>query len=366
VSASRLEARLAAQSRRSACVLTGNATTAIYLALRIVHERSGGGEVIVSTITCPSVVQAIVYAGFVPVFADVDVPECTLDPASLRGLINARTRAIIAIHIFGHAAPLAAILAAAGDIPVIEDAAPATGGASDGRPFGSFGAFSVHSFGGTKIVTAGGGGAFLTDDLDAARRARELLGGLAPLAADAHEQLLELSQRNMTHGLMDLLRVEPDAAVGSAFLAVLPRYERLWLHALAPHSPLLARIGAGLDGLEANLAARRAVAMQYHEGLADLAPRVQRCTGWLASGVVWRYTFLIDDPEATLAATGALRAAGLNASNHYWSVAQLMFDQQLPASTYVSRRLVNLWVDRTTSAAAIEATLAVLHEALSS
>jgi dTDP-4-amino-4,6-dideoxygalactose transaminase len=127
---------------------------------------------------------------------------------------------------------------------------------------------------------------------------------------------------------------------------------------------VLARIDTGLDELATNLAGRRAIAMQYHDGLAEFAGRVRRCEGWRTSGVVWRYTFLVDDPETTLRVTRALRAARLNASNHYWSAAQLMFDEQLPASTYVSRRVVNLWVDRTTTAANVEATLAVLRRVL--
>jgi dTDP-4-amino-4,6-dideoxygalactose transaminase len=361
----RLAARIAGLSGRAACVLTGNATTAIYVALRIVRERAGDGDVIVPTITCPSVVQAIVYAGLTPVFADVTLPDCTLDVAAVAALASERTRAAIPIHIYGHAAPIAAMteLARACGFAVIEDAAQAVGGTVAGRPFGSFGDFSVFSFGDTKIITAGGGGALLTDDRAAAQRAAELVAELpAPLAAAADE-LLALSQRNLTHGLMDLLRVDPAAAVGTAFFDRLPAYRRLWLQALPAGSPLVARIAAGFDDLGDNLDRRRAIATRYHDGLAALGLRATRSEAWRASGVVWRYTFLASDPAAAIAITRALRQAGLNASNHYWSVAQLFGDRVLPVSTEVSRRVVNLWVDRSVADADVERTIGVIKGA---
>lgn len=364
--AERLAARIAVLSGRAACVLTGNATTALEVALRIVRERAGDGEVIVPTITCPSVVQAIVYAGLTPAFADVTLPDCTIDVAAVAALASERTRAVIPIHIYGHAAPIVAIaeLARARRFAVIEDAAQAVGGTIAGRPFGSFGDFSVFSFGGTKIVTAGGGGALLTDDRAAAERAAELLAELPGPPSAPDEELLALSQRNLTHGLMDLLRVDPALRVGTAFVDRVPAYRRLWLHALPADSPLVERIAAGFDDLGANLDRRRSIATRYHDALRALGSRVTCSEAWRTSGVVWRYTFLAGDPAAAIAVTRALRGAGLNASNHYWSVAQLFDDRVLAASTEVSRRVVNLWVDRTIADAEVERTIDVVRSAV--
>ena len=361
-----LEARIAAENGRRHCVLLGHANTALYLALRALAERRGAGEVIVPTITCPSVVEVIVHAGFEPVFADVEVPEATISAGAVRALLGPRTRAIVPIHIFGHAAPVEPIVALAREhgVAVIEDGAPATGGALHGRPIGSFGDFSLHSFGGTKIVTAGGGGALLTDDADAAEWIRAQARELPPLSPDPALELLASSHRNLTHGLVDLLRVQPDAPVARSLRGPLARYRALYLHALAPDSPLVARIAAGLDDLRANLAARRAIALRYHEALAELEPAVIRAHSWLETGVVWRYTFLVRDAALTQTVTRALRARGLHASNHYWSVAQLFADLRLPGSDYVSPRLVNLWVDRTTSPDDVERAIATLRAAL--
>lgn len=347
---SALEARIAREHGRKHCVLVGHANTALYLALRAIAQANSPGEVIVPTITCSSVIEVIVHAGFDPVFADVDVPDATIAVGAAAALIGPRTRAILPIHIFGHAAPIERIvaLAASHGIAVIEDGAPATGGVIAGRPIGSFGNFSLHSYGGTKIVTAGGGGALLADDGEAAAWIRAQASKLPPLVPEPARELLASSHRNLTHGLVDLLRVHPDARVGESFRQQLPHYRSLYLHALRDDSPIVANIALGLDHLVSNLAARREMALRYHDALQALGDEIILSEGWLRSGVAWRYTFLVRDPDKTQPVTCALRAGGLNVSNHYWSMAQLYADQALTGSTFVSPRLINLWVDATT------------------
>jgi dTDP-4-amino-4,6-dideoxygalactose transaminase len=359
----RLEARLASENGRAACVVAGNATTAIWAALRAIEEQRGTGEVVVPTITCPAVVQAVLYAGFTPVFVDVDLPEGTLSIGALEPLLGERTRAIVAIHIFGHAAPIAAVVERArrAAIAVIEDAAQATGGALFGRPLGSYGDFSVHSFGAGKIADAGGGGALLTDDRDVAARARELIAAL-PEQTEPDAELLALSQRNLFHALMDLLRVQPDAPVATAFNALIARYRTTLLRSLPAESPLVERITSRLDGLRANLEHRLRLAERYDAGLER--SRAARPLSWRETGTIWRYAFLAPDPGAAIAATRALRDAGLPASNHYWSVAQLARDERLPGSTELSRRVVNLWVDEATRSADADRAIAILRGVL--
>jgi dTDP-4-amino-4,6-dideoxygalactose transaminase len=359
-----LEARIAALSGRSECVLVGHANTGIFLALRLLFERLGSGEVIVPAITCSSVAQVVAYAGFDPVFADVELPDCTAGVASFEAAFSARTRAIVPIHIFGNPAPVDALehWARERGVTMIEDAAQATGGALAGRPFGSFGDFSVHSFGGTKILAAGAGGALVTDDANAARRARELLEALPPLVRSVREALLSLSHRNLTHGLTDLLRVDPDAPVAAAFRNAMPFYRELYLHRLPLDSTVHERIAAGLDELADNLGRRRELAARYEAGLATAGAALRLSDGWRRSGVVWRYSLLVSEPELLLAVTRALRTAGLDASNHYWSVAQLMDDRRLSGAEAASRRLLNLWVDGGTSTDRVDRAVAVIHE----
>src|ERR1022692_3905260 len=97
--------------QRKYCFLTGRGTAALYVALKAIARQLGIGEVILPTMVCPSVVYAIHYAGFKPVFVDVTRSDFTIDVASLKDRITEATKAIVAVHLFGHAAPIEEIRA---------------------------------------------------------------------------------------------------------------------------------------------------------------------------------------------------------------------------------------------------------------
>jgi perosamine synthetase len=127
----------------------------------------------------PSLPAAIVAAGHRPVFIDID-PQClTMDPRSL-DRASGEFSAVVVVHLFGHLADIPGLLAAAGNVPVIEDAAHAPLSFLNGRMAGEFGQASFYSFASTKYWTAGGGGlAVVHDPLLAVRMARAT-GSLAP------------------------------------------------------------------------------------------------------------------------------------------------------------------------------------------
>jgi perosamine synthetase len=133
-----VEEAISRQTGRKHCLLVGRGTTAIHLALRAIEASIGRGEVILPTIACESIAQVVWYAGFQPAFADVDLDTFTISVESVERKLSADTKAVMPVHIFGHAAPMAQItaLAAARDVFVIEDAAQAAGGMCDGRPMG--------------------------------------------------------------------------------------------------------------------------------------------------------------------------------------------------------------------------------------
>ena len=136
-----LESRLATFAGREEAILVGHANTGLYLALKYLAQKRGAGDVIVSPIVCPSVIQTIINAGFVPVFVDVKLPLCIIDPAAVSDAIGANTRAILAIHIFGHSADMTtlSVIARRHDIWLIEDAAQSIGGVTGGRRHGGWG-----------------------------------------------------------------------------------------------------------------------------------------------------------------------------------------------------------------------------------
>jgi len=148
---------------------TSSCTTALHLILAAM-EVGPGDEVIVPSFTWVASANAVVYCGATPVLADVDRATFTLDPADVARRITARTKAIIAVHLFGRCADIDAIAAAAPGITIIEDAACAAGAVYKGRSAGSLGAAAAFSFHPRKSITTGEGGMATTNDAELAER----------------------------------------------------------------------------------------------------------------------------------------------------------------------------------------------------
>lgn len=362
-----LEKRLAAFAGRNDALLVGHANTGLFLALKYLGEKRGFGEVIVSAIVCPSLIQTIINAGFVPVYADVKLPLCTVDPDAVAKAIGPNTRAIVAIHIFGHSADMVALsaLARRHEVWLIEDAAQSIGGVISGRRHGGWGDISLYSFGGSKIISAGAGGALLCEDPAIASHIRCELPHLPPLTFDSSYMLLAQSHRNLIHGMMDALRVNRNALVWRSLADMLDVYRPLYLHAFPSDNRFARNIAQGLDRFDEELRERQRRALAYWSGLNDLAPMLQVPDKAVCSGTVWRFTSIIADPALAIRATMALRNAGFHASNHYWSVAELLQGKRdLPNTDYVSPRLLNLWVEPSVDMKDIDRTIDVLRRAL--
>jgi len=145
-----------------------NGTDAIVLVLNAL-EISNGDEVICPAFTFYATAEAIARAGATPVFADIDPHTLNLDPAAVADKITTKTKAIVAVHLFGRPAPLAE-LAALG-VPLIEDAAQAFGSPE----IATTGVASTFSFYPTKNLFAlGDGGLVAVNDPELAERIRML------------------------------------------------------------------------------------------------------------------------------------------------------------------------------------------------
>jgi dTDP-4-amino-4,6-dideoxygalactose transaminase len=172
------EAEFAAYTGTAGCVGVNSGTDALALALRACGIAPGD-EVITVAHTAVATVAAIRAAGAVPVLVDIDPLTYTMDPAALEEAITPATRAVIPVHLYGHAADLAAIEAITRRhaLYLIEDCAQAHGASLDGRPLGSFGNLAAFSFYPTKNLGAlGDGGAVVGNDpalLDRVRLLRE-------------------------------------------------------------------------------------------------------------------------------------------------------------------------------------------------
>lgn len=170
-----------------AAAAVGSGTDALALALVASGAvRKGlGDEVITSTLTAAYTALAIMNAGGVPVFADIDPRTYTLAPAAIEAAITSRTRAIVPVHLYGQLADMSSIcdIAARHGLVVIEDAAQAHGARLAGRPVRDEVRASAFSFYPTKNLGAcGDGGAVVSKDPDLIARVKSLRQGGHPAA----------------------------------------------------------------------------------------------------------------------------------------------------------------------------------------
>lgn len=154
-------------------VLCSSGTAAVELALRGL-KIGGGDEVILAAYDFQGNFRNVLSVGAVPVLVDVHPDNWNFDPSVLERAATPRTRAIIVSHLHGGVVPMPAVLhfARRTGLAVIEDACQMPGAEIDGRKTGTWGDVGVLSFGGSKLVSAGRGGALLTDQPEIVQRAR--------------------------------------------------------------------------------------------------------------------------------------------------------------------------------------------------
>jgi perosamine synthetase len=158
-----------------------NGTVALHLAL-VALGVGLGDEVIVPTLTYIAPVNAIAYTGAIPVFVDSQRESWQIDPDDIRRKITSKTKAIIAVHLYGQACEMETIVKIAKEngLFVIEDCAEAFGTYYKGKHVGVFGDISTFSFFGNKTITTGEGGMVISNNKTLAGRASHFKGqGLA-------------------------------------------------------------------------------------------------------------------------------------------------------------------------------------------
>jgi perosamine synthetase len=258
------EAELARLCEVEHVLAVSSGTAALHAAV-LALRLEPGDEVVVPAYTFPATANVVALSGLVPRLVDVDPETMNVDPAGLR--IGPRTKAILAVHLFGRPARLDELP----DLPVLEDAAGALGARRAGRACGGLGLLGCLSFHPRKIVTTGEGGAVTTNDDGIADAVRELRNhGWRSLSPP------DLPAPGLNYRLSDIL-----CAVG------LPQARRL----------------------EELLDARTRIAAGYSERLAHL-PLVLPAAdegdvhGWQA------YVVQLDDRDRIL---GELRAQGIEA-----------------------------------------------------
>jgi dTDP-4-amino-4,6-dideoxygalactose transaminase len=265
------EAEFAAATGCAHGIGVANGTDALTLALRAMGVGPGD-EVVVPSFTFYASVEAIPPTGATPVFCDIDPATFNVTPETVRAALTPRTKAVIAVDLFGNPAPIPEI--AALGVPVLEDAAQAAGATLGGRPAGCLGHAATFSFFPSKNLGAfGDAGAVVTDDDGVAEAVRML----------------------RFHGSRDKRTFE---AIGVN--SRLDALQAAILRVMLPSVPVWA-------------AGRRAAADAYSAaGLGDLVRLPEATPG---SEPAW-HLYVVRHPEAD-ALSAALSAAGIEARRYY-------------------------------------------------
>lgn len=163
----KFEAAFAAHLGVTHAIATSSCTGALHMGMTALGIGAGD-EVILADTNWIASAAPIVHLGATPVFVDIDPLSWCLDPAKVEKAITPRTKAILAVHIYGNLCDMDRLqdIADRHDVMLIEDAAEAIGSVWKGRRAGSMGRFGAFSFHGTKTLTTGEGGMFVTSDPD--------------------------------------------------------------------------------------------------------------------------------------------------------------------------------------------------------
>lgn len=148
-------------------IATSNGTTALHLAM-LGLGIGPGDEVIVPGFTFVAPANMVIAVGATPVFADIDPETWCIDPKSVQACITGKTKAIIAVHVYGNVCDMRALgeIADNHELFLVEDTAEAAFSKHDGRYAGTFGTIGCFSFHATKTITTGEGGFVVTPRKD--------------------------------------------------------------------------------------------------------------------------------------------------------------------------------------------------------
>ncbi|MDO8626775.1 MAG: DegT/DnrJ/EryC1/StrS family aminotransferase [Candidatus Magasanikbacteria bacterium] len=162
---SAFEAGLARYLGTAQVATTSNGTTALHLAL-LALGVGPCDEVIVPACSFIATLNAVLYTGAEPVFVDIELDTWGLDPEQVRSKITKRTKAILAVHLYGFPCRITELNALAKEhgLFLVEDNAEAFGASVNGKKLGTIGDIGTYSFFGNKIITTGEGGAVSSDN----------------------------------------------------------------------------------------------------------------------------------------------------------------------------------------------------------
>jgi perosamine synthetase len=312
----RLEATMQEHLGVQHVVLCSSGTFAVELALRAL-KVGPGDEVILASFDFPGNVLAVLALGAMPVLHEIRADDWQLSIDGIQGAITPRTKAILASHLHGGLIDMRSLRDLG--IPIVEDACQCPGAIIDGKPAGTWGDVGVFSFGGSKLLTAGRGGAIVTSSAETAQRAKtiQLRGNLVSPLSELQAMVLVpqwkklAAQNEVRRANVGLLREQLKDIPG---LRMFPNQEYAAYY----------KVGIQFDAEAFGLPRERFVAALRAEGIAmdesfaaqhvGRSPKRYRATGSLAEAerahrgcIVLHHPVLLREPDAMCRIADAIR-----------------------------------------------------------
>ena len=276
---------MATYVQRKHSIAVSNGSAALDIAVRALNLEKGA-EVIMPAFTIISPAQSLVQEGLIPVLVDSDETTWNMDVSKIEEKINAKTKAILVVHIYGLPVDMDPILdlCKKHNLFLIEDAAEMHGQTYKGKPCGSFGDISIFSFYPNKHITTGEGGMIMCNDDALAERCKKL--------------------RN--------LAFEPN---GRRFI----HYELGWNYRM---TNLQAALGvAQLERIEQHIEKKRKVGSLYNEGLKNLQGFQLPCTNTsYAENIYWIYGLVATTEELANETVKKLNDAKIGTRPFFWCI----------------------------------------------
>jgi perosamine synthetase len=357
-SVAELEHRLSEHLGAQYALAMPMARVGIYFAIRALIKP--GQKVIMSPYTIADVVNMVLCAGGVPVFADIEAKTCNISPAEVQRLIDNDTGAVLVTHFYGCACDVESIIKICShrNIPVIEDAAQAFGAAVGGKAVGTIGDVGIFSFGLYKHLTSFYGGLLVTKRKEIYSKVSDMLRP-APLMEAGF-----LLKKVLSGAITDFITWPPvfapltsrifrvgflrdiDAINNRLRRDVNPKKQtELPRSYLCRMSPLQARlIAEKLGEVDAHIDWRISVAKQYNEGLHDLSEILLPPLRLDKSHIYWYYTIQYLDRHELV--KSAMRQGRDIAESYHRNCADLLcfaeYYRDCPVARTVARSLIYL------------------------
>ncbi len=332
-----LEIRLSNLHNRKYCKLTGNGTTAIYLAL--LSQNYKNKKIAIPNNVCMNVILPIYFSENQPFFIDIEKDTLGLDITKLQGK---EIDSVIAVHGYGNICNIKTIQEYCQEkgVFLIEDVAVAQGLNFENKPLGSFGDVSILSFGSGKNIDIEHGGAILTDDEEIFQSIKEYLATLSDFSIEKEKTLDDISKQHTKLYNIDY---------GKSLNKYYQEFKTLCLDnkdnfLFKFDNSFSDKLNSSLDNLDKFISNRQKNA-EYLKNRFENVQGIKVLNSKYGSSY-WRFNIFVENYRDEL--FKYLLSKKYKVSSWYHSV-DLLFEKRIkldtPVSDWVSENIINIWVN---------------------